>query len=336
MRARGFKHSLDITEQDSFVSFETAVPEASGRDILVKIKAISVNPVDYKIRQKSAKDVTLDEPKVIGWDAAGTVEAVGEEVTSLKVGDEVYYSGDLKRSGCNSEYQLVDERIVGKKPSSLSYEAAAAMPLTTITAWEMLFERFGIRDKDKGKSILIVGGAGGVGSIATQIAKQVGGLTVISTASRDETVEWCKLQGADYVVNHKDLINEVHKAGFEQVDFIFDCADLNFYWDAFAELIKPQGKIGSISDAKEPVNLIQLKPKSVSIHWEFMFTRSSYQTEDMISQSHILNIAADLFDESRLKSTINNTLQGLNVENIKDAHRLLESGKAIGKTVISY
>ncbi|MET1056580.1 MAG: zinc-binding alcohol dehydrogenase family protein [Pedobacter sp.] len=336
MRAIGFKQSLDITEQDSFVSFETAVPEASGRDILVKIKAISVNPVDYKIRQKSAKDVTLDEPKVIGWDAAGTVEAVGEEVTSLKVGDEVYYSGDLKRSGCNSEYQLVDERIVGKKPSSLSYEAAAAMPLTTITAWEMLFERFGIRDKDKGKSILIVGGAGGVGSIATQIAKQVGGLTVISTASRDETVEWCKLQGADYVVNHKDLINEVHKAGFEQVDFIFDCADLNFYWDAFAELIKPQGKIGSISDAKEPVNLIQLKPKSVSIHWEFMFTRSSYQTEDMISQSHILNIAADLFDESRLKSTIYNTLQGLSVENIKDAHRLLESGKAIGKTVISY
>jgi len=336
MRAIGFKQSLDITEQDSFVSFETAVPEASGRDILVKIKAISVNPVDYKIRQKSAKDVTLDEPKVIGWDAAGTLEAVGEEVTSLKVGDEVYYSGDLKRSGCNSEYQLVDERIVGKKPSSLSYEAAAAMPLTTITAWEMLFERFGIRDKDKGKSILVVGGAGGVGSIATQIAKQVGGLTVISTASRDETVEWCKLQGADYVVNHKDLINEVHKAGFEQVDFIFDCADLNFYWDAFVELIKPQGKIGSISDAKEPVNLIQLKPKSVSIHWEFMFTRSSYQTEDMISQSHILNIAADLFDESRLKSTINNTLQGLNVENIKDAHRLLESGKAIGKTVISY
>jgi NADPH2:quinone reductase len=336
MKAIGFKQSLAITEQESFVSFDTAIPQVSGRDILVKVKAISVNPVDFKIRQRSAKDIVLDDPKVIGWDAAGTVEAVGQEVSLFKVGDEVYYSGDLNRSGCNAEYQLVDERIVGKKPSSLSDEAAAAMPLTTITAWEMLFERFGITDKDKGKSILIIGGAGGVGSIATQLAKKVAGLIVISTASREETTAWCKLQGADHVVNHQDLVNEVRKAGFEQVDYIMDCVDLNFYWDAIVELIKPQGKIGSISDPKQPVNLIQLKSKSASIHWEFMFTRSSFQTEDMISQFHILNNAAELFDKEILKSTLNNVLQGFSVDHIKEAHQLLESGKAIGKTVIVY
>jgi len=336
MEAIGFKQSLAITEQDSFVSFETAIPQASGRDILVKVKAISVNPVDYKIRQNSAKGVTLDDPKIIGWDAAGTVEAVGEEVSLFKVGDDVYYAGDIKRSGCNTEYQLVDERIVGKKPSSLSYGEAAAMPLTTLTAWEMLFERFGITDNDKGKSILIIGGAGGVGSIATQLAKNVAGLVVISTASREETIAWCKLQGADHVVNHKDIISEVHKAGFQQVDFIIDCADLNFYWDALVELIKPQGKIGSISDPKQPINLIQLKSKSASFHWEFMFTRSSSQTDDMISQSQILSSAAELFDKQTLKSTLNNTMQGFSVDNIKEAHELLESGKAIGKTVIVY
>jgi len=336
MEAIGFKQSLAITEQDSFVSFETAIPQASGRDILVKVKATSVNPVDFKIRQNSAKGMILDEPKIIGWDAAGTVEAVGDEVSLFKVGDDVYYAGDLKRSGCNTEYQLVDERIVGKKPSSLSYEEAAAMPLTTLTAWEMLFERFGITERDKGKSILIIGGAGGVGSIATQLAKNVAGLVVISSASREETIAWCKSQGADHVVNHKDLINEVRKAGFQQVDFIFDCVDLNFYWDAIVELIRPQGKIGSISDPKQPVNLIQLKPKSVSFHWEFMFTRSSSQTEDMISQSHILSNAAELFDKRTLKTTLNNTLQGFNVDNLKQAHKLLESGKAIGKTVIAY
>ncbi|CAM4009418.1 NADPH2:quinone reductase [Pedobacter westerhofensis] len=336
MKAIGFKQSLNITEQDSFVSFETDVPQPSGRDILVKVKAISVNPVDYKIRQGSAKDVTLDQPKIIGWDAAGTVEAVGEEVSAFKIGDEVYYAGDLKRSGCNAEYQLVDERIVGKKPSSLSYEAAAAMPLTTLTAWEMLFERFAITGKDKGKSILIIGGAGGVGSIATQLAKNVAGLVVISTASRPETADWCRSQGADHVVNHKDLINEVRNAGFQYVDFIMDCVNLNFYWDAFAELIKPQGKIGSISDPKQPVNLVQLKSKSVSFHWELMFTRSSFQTEDMVSQSNILNSAAELFDQQSLKSTLNNTLQGFSVANLKEAHQLLESGKAIGKTVIMF
>jgi len=336
MKAIGFKQSLNITEQDSFISFETDVPQPSGRDILVKVKAISVNPVDYKIRQGSAKDVTLDQPKIIGWDAAGTVEAVGEEVSAFKIGDEVYYAGDLKRSGCNAEYQLVDERIVGKKPSSLSYDAAAAMPLTTLTAWEMLFERFAITGKDKGKSILIIGGAGGVGSIATQLAKNVAGLVVISTASRPETADWCRSQGADHVVNHKDLINEVRNAGFQHVDFIMDCVNLNFYWDAFAELIKPQGKIGSISDPKQPVNLVQLKSKSVSFHWELMFTRSSFQTEDMVSQSNILNSAAELFDQQSLKSTLNNTLQGFNVTNLKEAHQLLESGKAIGKTVIMF
>jgi NADPH2:quinone reductase len=336
MKAIGFKQSLAITEQDSFSTFEIDMPQPAGKDLLVKIKAISVNPVDYKVRQNSAKGTTLQAPKIIGWDAVGTVEEIGTEVTLFKKGDEVYYSGDLNRSGCNAEYQLVDERIVGKKPVSLSYPESAAMPLTTITAWEMLFERFRVTDKDKGKSILIIGGAGGVGSIATQIAKQVAGLVVICTASRTESREWCEQQGADHIVDHTDLINEVRKAGFQYVDFIMDCVDVNLYWDAFVELIKPQGRIGSISDPKAPVILSQLKRKSVSFHWELMYTRSLFQTEDMIEQHHILHTVADLFDDGTLKSTLNNTLQGFTVDNLKEAHRLLESGKAIGKTVIVF
>jgi NADPH2:quinone reductase len=336
MNAIGFKTSLPITEQESFISFETATPEPSRFDILVKIKAISINPVDYKIRQGSAKDTVLDNPKIIGWDAAGTVEAVGPDVTLFKKGDEVYYAGDIRRDGCNAEYQLVDERLVAKKPGSLSYEAASAMPLTTLTVWEMLFDRFGITGNDKGKSLLIIGGAGGVGSIATQLAKKVAGLVVIATASRDESIAWCKAQGADHVVNHNDLIREVRNAGFDQVDFILDCANLNLYWDACSELIKPQGKIGSISDPRQPIDLIKLKGKSVSFHWEFMYTRSTFQTEDMIEQHHILDRAASLFDDGQLRSTLHKVLHGFSVDNLKEAHQFQESGKAIGKTVIVY
>ena len=336
MKAIGFKTSLALTEQESFIEFETEKPKAEGRDILVKIKAISVNPVDYKIRQSSAKDKVLAIPKIIGWDAVGIVEATGSESSLFKIGDEVFYAGDINKSGCNAEYHLVDERIVGKKPTSLTDTEAAAMPLTSLTAWEILFDRICITEKDKGKSILIIGGAGGVGSIAMQIAKKVAGLKVIATASRPESAAWCKQHGADFVVNHKNLVEEVRKAGFEQVDFILDLVNVNQYWSAFVELIKPLGRIGSISDPTEAVNIRELKSKSVSFHWELMFTRAMFQTEDMMEQHHILNTVSELLDQGILKSTLTNTLDGFSVGNFKQAHQLLESGKAIGKTVIEY
>ncbi len=337
MKAIGFKTSLPINESESFIMFETPVPEPKGRDLLVKIKAISVNPVDFKIRQNSAKDTVLETPKVIGWDAVGTVEAVGEDVTFFKAGDEVYYAGDLTRSGSNAEYQLIDERITGLKPSSLTYAEAAAMPLTALTAWESLYDRIRITEpKDKGKSILIIGGAGGVGSIAIQLARKISGLKVIATASRPETKDWCKAMGADVVVDHKNLVEEVHAAGLKEVDFILDLVDLNNYWDALVELIKPQGHIVSITGSATPVALNKLKNKSVTFSWELMYTRSMYQTDDMEQQHHILNALTKLLDDGTLKTTLNQTLKGFSVENIKEAHRLLESGKTIGKVVIEY
>ncbi|WP_379086353.1 zinc-binding alcohol dehydrogenase family protein [Pedobacter sp. UC225_65] len=336
MKAIGFRTSLPITDENSFITFETAKPLANGRNLLVKIAAIAVNPVDFKVRQNSAKDKVLETPKIIGWDAVGTVEAVGDQVSLFKVGDEVYYAGDINKDGSNAEYQLIDERIVGKKPTTLSMAEAAAMPLTVLTAWEILFDRLRINEKDKGKTLLIIGGAGGVGSIAIQLAKKVTGLTVIATASRPETVAWCKAQGADHVVNHKDLVSEVRGVGFQYVDFILDFVDANFYWDQMAELIKPQGHIASITGSAEPVTLNKLKNKSVSFSWEFMFTRSNFETEDMIEQHHILNKVADLLDQGILKTTLKETLIGFSADNLKKAHQQLENGTTIGKIAIRF
>jgi len=335
MKAIGFKTSLPIENPESFIEFETVKPIPGPHDLLVKIDAISVNPVDFKIRQNSAKDTVLETPKIIGWDAVGIVQAVGKDVTLFEVGDPVYYAGDITKQGSNAEYQIIDERIVGRKPKSLSVEEAAVIPLTALTAWEILFDRIRITaDKDKGKSILIIGGAGGVGSIAIQLAKKIAGLTVIATASRSETIAWCKQQGADFVVDHKDLIASVREAGFEYVDFILDFVDTNAYWDTMVELIKPQGHIASITGSSDLVALTKLKSKSVSFSWELMYTRSMYQTEDMVEQHNILNIVADLLDDGILKTTLNTTLNGLSVENLKKAHELLESGKTIGKIAI--
>ncbi len=337
MKAIGFRTSLEIAEQDSFIEFELAKPHPSDFDLLVKIKAIAVNPVDYKIRKNSAKETVLDCPKIIGWDAVGVVEAIGANVTKFKVGDEVFYAGDITRQGCNAEYQLVDERIVGKKPSNLSYEEAAAIPLTGLTAWEMLFERMRIsKDDGRGKSILIIGGAGGVGSIAIQLAKHIATLNVVATASRPETIKWCEMLGADLVVNHYDLVNEVNKAGVKEFDYIFDCVNLNDYWDIIVELIKPQGHIGSITGSDKPIALNKLKTKSVSFSWEFMYTRSMFGTRDIEKQHEILNALSDLLNKKVIATTVNTVLKGFTVENLTEAHRMLESGTAIGKIVISY
>lgn len=337
MKAIGFKTSLPITEQNSLFKFETEKPTPDEHDLLVKIEAVSVNPVDFKVRKSSAINTVLDNPKIIGWDAVGIVEAIGNKVTLFNVGDYVYYAGDITKQGSNAEYQTIDERIAGKKPVSLNIEESAVMPLTSLTAWETLFDRIRISpENDKGKSILIIGGAGGVGSIAIQLAKKVAGLTVIATASRPETVKWCKQQGADFVVNHKDLVNEVRKAGFQQVDFIVDFVNAEFYWDSFVELIKPQGHIASIADLTNPVDLMKLKAKSVSFSWESMFTRSKFQTSDMVEQHRILNEISNLIDKSVIKTTLNKLLIGMTVDNFKEAHQLLESGSAIGKIAIKY
>ncbi|PTT13716.1 zinc-binding alcohol dehydrogenase family protein [Flavobacterium sp. HMWF030] len=337
MKAIGFITSLSIEKEDSFIEFEIPKPIPGSQDLLVKIEAVSVNPVDFKIRQNSAKDTILETPKIIGWDAVGIVEAVGDKVSLFKVGDEVFYAGDLTKPGSNAEYQVIDERIVGKKPKSLTVEQSAVMPLTGLTAWEILFDRIRIDpEKDKGKTVLIIGGAGGVGSVAIQLAKKVAGLTVIATASRPESIEWCKQQGADFVVNHKNLVEEVRNAGFQQVDFILDFVDVNQYWNAIVELIKPQGHICSISDPKENINLRELKVKSASFHWEFMFTRSMFQTDDMIEQHHILNKLSGLLENGTIQSTLKTTLNGLTVENFKKAHQLLESGTTIGKIAIKF
>ena len=336
MKVIGFKTSLPISNPKSFIEFETEKPLPTNRDLLVRVEAISVNPVDYKIRQGSLKDKVQDIPKIIGWDAVGVVEMVGDNVSLFKKGDKVWYAGDITRSGSNQDYQLVDERIVGFAPT-ISNEDSAALPLTSLTAYELFFDRMRLsKERDENKSILIVGGAGGVGSIAIQLAKKILGLTVIATASRKESINWCKKMGADYVVNHKNLVENVNNLGFETVDIIVDFVDLNQYWEALAKLIKPQGQIGSISDPTQPINLRMLKGKSVSFYWELMFTRSMFQTEDMIAQHHILNKVADWFNKGMLQSTVGRVLTGFTVSNLREAHEQLESRTTIGKIVIKF
>lgn len=337
MKAIGFKESLPISEPNSFIGFETEKPTPSGYDLLVKVAAISVNPIDFKIRQSAAQNKVLDQPKIIGWDAVGTVEAVGVKTSRFKVGDEVYYAGDLTRSGSNAEYQLIDERIVGNKPSNLTVAEAAAIPLTGLTAYESLFDRIKINPKtDKEKTILILAGAGGVGSIAIQLAKKIGNLTVIATASRPDSIQWCKEMGADFVVNHYNLKEELEGTGHQEVDYILDCVDLEGYWKTMAEIIKPQGHIVSITGSSTPLNLDILKKKSVTFSWELMYTRSMYTTDDMARQHDILNKLGELLDAGTIKTTLTTTLEGFTVNNLKKAHKMQESGKTIGKTVIQF
>ena len=337
MKAIGFKTSLPIADAESFIEFQKDIPTPTDQQLLLKIQAISVNPVDYKVRQNSLKDQTADSPKIIGWDAVGTVEAVGPQVSLFKKGDQVFYAGDIKKDGSNQEYQLVEQNIVGFAPKNLSLAESAAMPLTALTAYELLFDRMRLSEsRDKGKTILIIGGAGGVGSIAIQMCKKKLGLTVIATASRDNSKAWCTKMGADFIVDHNNLLEEMKGIGHEEVDFILDFVDVNQYWEAFVQLIKPQGQIGSISDPTKPVDLKQLKGKSISFHWELMFTRAMFQTADRIKQHEILNTVANWLDAGEVFSTLNTVLKGFNVENLKEAHRQLESGSTIGKLVIEF
>lgn len=335
MKAVGLYEYLPIEENNSLLDIDVPKPEVSGRDLLVAVKAISVNPVDTKVR--APKDRVETAPRILGWDAAGEVIAVGSEVKNFAVGDEVFYAGDITRAGSNSEYHLVDERIVGKKPHTLSFPEAAALPLTTITAWEVLFDRLEISPKGKeaGKSILIIGGAGGVGSIAIQLASRLAKLYVIATASRDESRDWCLSLGADQVVDHRNPIDqELSGVGISSVDYIFCLNSTGHHWPAMAEAIKPQGRICSIVETSD-VDLNLLKSKSATFVWEFMFTRSMYQTPDMIKQQELLDKISNLVDQGELNTTVTKTIRPINAENIRKAHALIEQGHTMGKVVLT-
>lgn len=335
MKAVGLYKYLPIDDAEALIDVEIDSPRPQGRDLLVEVKAISVNPVDTKVRAPKAD---LEEsPKILGWDAAGTVIAVGDAVEHFAIGDKVFYAGDITRPGSNSEYQCVDERIVGHMPQSLSFASAAALPLTAITAWEGLFERLGIdhHGADAGKSILIINGAGGVGSIATQLARKLARLNVIATASRTETVDWCKKHGAGHCINHhKPMDTELDTLGLKQVDYIFCLNNTDQHWEMMCQLIAPQGKICSIVETAEPVNLDLLKSKSATFVWEFMYTRSMFQTEDMIAQQQLLDTVAEHVDQGTLVSTVNQVISPINAENLRKAHKQLESGTTIGKLVL--
>ena len=334
MKAVGYKKSLPIDDAQSLIDFETAKPQPKGRDILVAVRAISANPVDYKVRKRAAPPE--GETKILGYDAAGIVEAVGPDVTLFKVGDEVFYAGSILRQGTNSQFHLVDERIVGCKPKTLSFAQAAALPLTSITAWELLFDRLGAvpgKSVDP-RTLLIVGGAGGVGSILVQLARRLTGLNVVATASRPESQKWCLDLGAHAVIDHaKPMKEQIEKLKVPPVALVASLTNTDQHYKALAELIAPQGRYGLIDDPPE-FNVSVFKGKSVSIHWEAMFTRSSFQTPDVIGQHMLLNDVADLIDKGVLRTTLDQTFGAINAANLKRAHALLESGKSRGKIVL--
>nr|WP_298100945.1 zinc-binding alcohol dehydrogenase family protein [uncultured Shinella sp.] len=335
MRAIAYQTPQAITADTALVEIDLPTPEPRGRDLLVEIKAVSVNPVDTKLRRNAAP--ADGGWRVLGFDAAGIVKAVGPDVTLFKAGDAVFYSGAIDRPGTNSEFHLVDERIVGRKPASLDFAAAAALPLTAITAWEMLFDRLKVRDAVPGaaKAILIIGGAGGVGSIAVQLARHLTDLTVIATASRPETAEWVKSLGAHHVVDHsKPLADEVAALGIGAPAFVFSTTNTEDHLAAIVETIAPQGRFGLIDDPKV-LDVMPFKRKAVSTHWELMFTRSLFQTPDMIEQHTLLNEVSRLVDAGTLRTTLAETVGTINAENLKKAHAMIESGRTRGKLVLA-
>ncbi|HEX6690822.1 MAG TPA: zinc-binding alcohol dehydrogenase family protein [Burkholderiales bacterium] len=313
-------------EIDSLKDIELPVPSPSGRDVLVKVEAVSVNPVDYKVRKTDTQ-----APRVLGFDAAGTVHAVGDQVSLFSVGDPVYYAGDNSRPGSNSQFQLVDERIVGRKPKSLDFAQAAAIPLTAITAWEAFFDRLKVAPH---RTMLIIGGAGGVGSIGIQIAKQAQ-LKVIATASRPETIAWCKELGADHTISHRQPMRpQLEALGLKHVDYIANFSEVDEHWAAIGDLIAPQGGIVMIVGNKNPLNVDAVRLKSAAIHFELMFTRPRFKTPDMIEQHRLLNQVADWLDAGRLRGTMKQCLAPINAANLRQAHRQIESGSTIGKLVL--
>ncbi|ERH49808.1 NADPH:quinone reductase [Ectopseudomonas chengduensis] len=335
MKAVAYYQSLPADHPEALQDVQLAEPTPGAHDLLVEVRAISVNPVDTKIRLGVAPE--NGAAKVLGWDASGVVKAVGSEVTLFQPGDRVFYAGAIDRAGANSELHLVDERIVGHMPGSLSFAEAAALPLTAITAWELLFERLQVAEgsADQGQSLLIVGAAGGVGSILTQLARNLTGLTVIGTASRPETQAWVRDLGAHHVIDHsKPLSEELARIGIGQVTHVASLTQTDQHYAQLVESLEPQGRLALIDDPLQPLDVMQLKRKSLSLHWELMFTRSLYQTEDMIEQHRLLERVSDLVDAGVIKTTLGEHFGTINAANLRRAHALLESGKAKGKIVL--
>ncbi|RXT29066.1 Zn-dependent oxidoreductase [Rhizobium leguminosarum] len=335
MRAVAYKTPQPISAETSLIDVDLPMPEAGGYDLLVEIKAVSVNPVDVKVRAHSAPPE--GELKVLGWDAAGIVKAIGADVTLFKPGDEVFYSGVISRPGSNAEFHLVDERIVGAKPKSLDFAAAAALPLTSITAYEALFDRLKVQDavSGAGRSILVIGGAGGVGSIAIQIARALTDLTVIATASRPETQDWVKELGAHHVIDHSQPIApQVAALGIGAPGFIFSTTNTDSHIGDIVEAIAPQGRFVLIDDPKT-LDIMPFKRKAVSVHWELMFTRPLYGTPDMIEQHKLLNKISELIDAGKIRTTLSEIVGPINAANLKTAHAMVESGRMKGKAVLA-
>ncbi|WPC04465.1 zinc-binding alcohol dehydrogenase family protein [Pseudomonas benzenivorans] len=335
MKAIAYYQSLPAEQTESLQDVRLPEPKPGPHDLLVEVRAISVNPVDTKIRSHVAPQD--GEAKVLGWDASGVVRAVGREVTLFQPGERVFYAGAIDRAGANSELHLVDERIVGHMPKSLGFAEAAALPLTAITAWELLFERLQIVEgkADLGQSLLIVGAAGGVGSILTQLARRLTGLTVIGTASRPETQAWVRELGAHHVIDHsKPLSEELARIGVPQVSHVASLTHTDQHYAQLVEVLAPQGRLALIDDPAQPLDIMPLKRKSLSLHWELMFTRSLFQTLDMIEQHRLLERVAELIDAGVLKTTLGEHFGRIDAANLRRAHVLLESGKARGKIVL--
>lgn len=327
-----------INDLQPFSEIDIDKPVPKGKDILVKIKAISINPADLKVKKSYKSENNI--PKILGWDAVGIVDDIGNEVLNFKVGDEVYYAGAIDRPGSYAEYQLVDERIVAKKPRILSYANSAAYPLVSLTAWEALFDRLMINNKnsddDKGESILIIGGAGGVGSIAIQLIKILTKIKVIATASRPESTKWVHQLGADHIINHHNsLVEQFKNQNLEKIKYVFSTNSTERYVSDLKEILQPQGKLVLIDDP-DFFDVSLFKAKSISINWEFMFTRSLFQTKDLNKQSTILEEISNLIEKSKIKNINTLTLNGLSVQNIEKAHSLLETNSTIGKITIIF
>jgi zinc-binding alcohol dehydrogenase family protein len=336
MKAVGYAKSLPITDPQSLTDFTAEAPVPTGRDLRVAVRAVSVNPVDTKVRLRAAPKPG-EPPKVLGYDAAGVVEAVGPEVTLFRPGEEVFYAGSIARPGTNAELHLVDERIVGLKPKTLSFAQAAALPLTSITAWELLFDRLAVAPgkTPDGRAILIFGGAGGVGSILVQIARRLTALTVIATASRPESRDWCLEHGAHHVIDHsKPLAEQLKAIGHAEVALIAGLTGTDQHYPAVPDIIAPQGKFALIDDPKS-LDVSLLKRKAASLHWESMFTRAIFQTPDMIAQHYLLNEVSAMVDEGLIVTTLAHELTPINAANLRQAHGMVESGRTIGKVVLA-
>lgn len=325
------ENGLPIDDPNALVEMDLPTPTPGTRDLLVAVRAVSVNPVDTKVR----RSMPTATPRILGFDAVGTVTAVGAEVTLFKEGDEVFYAGSLIRPGSNAAFQLVDERIVGRKPRTIDDAHAAALPLTAITAWEMLFDRLKVVEGGSdGESLLIIGAGGGVGSIMVQLARRLTKLTVIGTASREETANWVRDLGAHHVIDHgKPLAPQLNALGIEQLDHIVSLTHTDEYYEQIVEIVKPQGQFGLIDDPAS-LDATKLKRKSISLHWESMFTRSTYQTPDIGKQHDLLNRVADLIDNGTLRTTLGEHFGAITAENLRRAHKLIESHKAKGKIVL--